>query len=348
MKTNRFLDIKMNQILKEDINNFVFSFELSEFLNGSKILVTGATGLIGSTLVRCLLALNKGIQITCPIRNLKKAKAIYGDDVQSIRFIECDLVAYLNSLTEKDDFKYIVHCASPTVGRYMTEHPVETYMLAIDSTRAILEYARKKQTDIVYVSSLEYYGQNFDDTLITEDMQGYVNNTDPRSSYPLGKRAAEYLCAAYAKQFDVNAKVARLTQTFGAGVSVDDNRVFAQFARSVIEGTNIVMHTKGESAKPYCYTTDCVSAILYILIRGEKGEAYNVANEETYISIKDMADFLCAHFNPKLKVVVEEHPEMGYAPVTKLNLSTEKLKSLGWSPRYGLYDMFDRLIKSFK
>lgn len=338
----------MNQILKEDINNFVFSFELSEFLNGSKILVTGATGLIGSTLVRCLLALNKGIQITCPIRNLKKAKAIYGDDVQSIRFIECDLVAYLNSLTEKDDFKYIVHCASPTVGRYMTEHPVETYMLAIDSTRAILEYARKQQTDIVYVSSLEYYGQNFDDTLITEDMQGYVNNTDPRSSYPLGKRAAEYLCAAYAKQFDVNAKVARLTQTFGAGVSVDDNRVFAQFARSVIEGTNIVMHTKGESAKPYCYTTDCVSAILYILIRGEKGEAYNVANEETYISIKNMADFLCAHFNPQLKVVVEEHPEMGYAPVTKLNLSTEKLKSLGWSPRYGLYDMFDRLIKSFK
>ena len=338
----------MNQILREDINNFVFSFELSEFLNGSKILVTGATGLIGSTLVRCLLALNKGIQITCPIRNLKKAKAIYGDDVQSIRFIECDLVAYLNSLTEKDDFKYIVHCASPTVGRYMTEHPVETYMLAIDSTRAILEYARKKQTDIVYVSSLEYYGQNFDDTLITEDMQGYVNNTDPRSSYPLGKRAAEYLCAAYAKQFDVNAKVARLTQTFGAGVSVDDNRVFAQFARSVIEGTNIVMHTKGESAKPYCYTTDCVSAILYILIRGEKGEAYNVANEETYISIKNMADFLCARFNPQLKVVVEEHPEMGYAPVTKLNLSTEKLKSLGWSPRYGLYDMFDRLIKSFK
>ena len=195
---------------------------------------------------------------------------------------------------------------------------------------------------------MEYYGQNFDDTLITEDMQGYVNNTDPRSSYPLGKRAAEYLCVAYAKQFDVNAKVARLTQTFGAGVSVDDNRVFAQFARSVIEGTNIVMHTKGESAKPYCYTTDCVSAILYILIRGEKGEAYNVANEETYISIKDMADFLCAHFNPQLKVVVEEHPEMGYAPVTKLNLSTEKLKSLGWSPRYGLYDMFDRLIKSFK
>lgn len=338
----------MNKILKEDINNFVSSFEFSSLLNGSKFLITGATGLIGSTLVRCLLALNKGIQITCPIRNLNKAKATYSEDFESICFIECDLVSYLSDLTEKDDFQYIVHCASPTVGRYMTEHPVETYMLAIDSTRAILEYARKVQTDIVYVSSLEYYGQNFDDTMITENMQGFVNSTDSRSSYPLGKRAAEYLCVAYAKQFDVNVKVARLTQTFGAGVSADDNRVFAQFARSVIEGKNIVMHTKGESAKPYCYTIDCVSAILYILLKGEKGEAYNVANQETYISIKDMANFLCTHFNPQLKVIIEEHPEMGYAPVTKLNLSTEKLKSLGWLPRYGLYEMFDRLIKSFR
>lgn len=338
----------MNKILKEDIDNFVYSFKLLDFPNGSKFLITGATGLIGSTLVYSLLALNKNIQITCPIRNLDKAKATYSEDFDSICFIECDLVSYLSGLTDKDNFQYIIHCASPTEGKYMTEHPVDTYMLAIDSTRAILEYARKVQTDIVYVSSLEYYGQNFDDKLMTEDMQGYVNNTDPRSSYPLGKRAAEYLCAAYAKQFDLNVKVARLTQTFGAGVSADDNRVFAQFARSVIKGKNIVMHTKGESAKPYCYTTDCVSAILYILLKGEKGEAYNVANQETYISIKDMANFLCTHFNPQLRVVIEEHPEMGYAPVTKLNLSTEKLKSLGWLPRYGLYEMFDRLIKSFR
>lgn len=337
----------MNIIQKLDIEDFVQNFALTNSLNGAKFLITGATGLIGSTLVRCLLALNKDIQITCPIRNLKKAKATYGEDIDSICFIECELVSYLRGLTENDDFQYIVHCASPTEGKYMIEHPVDTYMLAIDSTRAILEYARKKKTDIVYVSSLEFYGQNFNDKLITEDMQGYVNNTDPRSSYPLGKRAAEYLCAAYAKQYGVNVKVARLTQTFGAGVSTDDNRVFAQFARSVIKGKNIVMHTKGESAKPYCYTTDCVSAIIYILLRGEKGEAYNVANQETYISIKDMANFLCTHFNPKLKVVVEEHPEMGYAPVTKLNLSTEKLRSIGWLPRYGLYDMFNRLIKGF-
>lgn len=338
----------MNRILKEDINNFVSSFEFSGLLNGSKFLITGATGLIGSTLVRCLLALNKGIQITCPIRNLNKAKATYSEEFESISFIECDLVSYLSGLTEKDDFQYIVHCASPTVGRYMTEHPVETYMLAIDSTRAILEYARKRQTNVVYVSSLEYYGQNFNDRLITEDMQGYVNNTDPRSSYPLGKRAAEYLCSAYVKQFDVNAKVARLTQTFGAGVSPDDNRVFAQFARSVIDGTDIVLHTKGESSKPYCYTTDMVSAILYILLKGKSGESYNVANSDTYISIRGMAEFMIERFNPSVKIIIDEKNNMGYAPVTKLNLSTEKLKSLGWKPQKNLYCMFNNLLLSMK
>ena len=338
----------MNTIQKLDIEDFVQDFALTDSLNSAKFLITGATGLIGSTLVRCLLALNKDIQITCPIRNLKKVKAIYGEEVETIRFIECDLLTYLNKLTEEDGFKYIIHCASPTSGKYMTEHPVDTYMLAIDSTRAILEYARKVQTDIVYVSSLEYYGQNFDDTMITENMQGFVNSTDSRSSYPLGKRAAEYLCVAYAKQFDVNVKVARLTQTFGAGVSADDNRVFAQFARSVIEGKNIVMHTKGESAKPYCYTTDCASAILTILLKGANGEAYNVANQETYISIREMAEFLRDNFNPQIRVVVEEHPQMGYAPVTKLHLSTDKLMSLGWRPQYDLKEMFYRLITSIK
>lgn len=339
----------MNNIQQKDIWEFAKNFNLSESLFNSRFLITGATGLIGSTLVRCLLALNKGIEIFCPVRNLSKAYSMLGDDCANLHFVESDLMEYLNGLSEKDNFQYIVHCASPTAGKYMTEHPVETYMLAIDSTRAILEYGRKNAVKgIVYVSSLEYYGQNFDDKIITEDMQGYVDNADSRSSYPLGKRAAEYLCAAYSHQYGINVKIARLTQTFGAGVAADDNRVFAQFARSIITNTDIVLHTKGDSAKPYCYTTDCVSAILYILLKGNNGEAYNVANSETYISIREMAEFLRDNFNPNVRVFIEEHPEMGYAPVTKLHLSTEKLESLGWKPQYNLKGMFDRLIADMR
>ena len=337
----------MSNIQQKDIWDFVKEFKLADSLNNNRFLITGATGLIGSTLVRCLLALNRGVEIFCPVRNLSKAYSMFGNDCNGLHFVESDLMGYLNSLSEKEEFQYIVHCASPTAGKYMTEHPVETYMLAIDSTRAILEYGRKNDIKgIVYVSSLEYYGQNFDDKIITEDMQGYLDNTEARSSYPLGKRAAEYLCAAYSYQYGVNVKIARLTQTFGAGVSADDNRVFAQFARSIIAGSDIVLHTKGDSAKPYCYTTDCVSAILYILLKGNNGEAYNVANSETYISIREMAEFLRDNFNPNIRVIVEEHPEMGYAPVTKLHLSTEKLESLGWKPQYDLKMMYERLIKS--
>lgn len=332
----------------EDIREFASSFKLANNLLNTSFLITGATGLIGSTLVHCLIALDKGIKVTCPVRSLVKAKAMFEDETSKIRFVVCYLTEFLWSLSETDRFDYIVHCASPTAGKYMTEHPVETYMLAINSTHAILEYAKKTKASVVYVSSLEYYGQNSDDKKINEEMQGYVDNTDPRSSYPLGKRSAEFLCSAYSQQYDVNVKVARLTQTFGAGVASDDNRVFAQFARSVLNSTDIILHSKGESAKPYCYTTDCISAILHILLKGEKGEAYNVANSDTYISIREMAEFLRDNFNPKIKVLIEEHPEMGYAPVTRLNLSTIKLESLGWSPKYDLKEMYEKLIKSMK
>lgn len=339
----------MNIVQTQDIKNFSNSFFLSNELGTSSFLITGATGLIGSTLVHCLLALDKDITITCPVRSLEKAKVMYEKETSNINFVECDLTNYLSSLSEEDKFDYIIHCASPTAGKYMAKHPVETYEFAIETTRALLKHScRINAKGLVYISSLEYYGQNFDDSNITEDKLGYVDYVDSRSSYPLGKRAAEYLCFSYAKEFGVNAKIARLTQTFGAGVAPDDNRVFAQFARSVIGGKDIVMHTSGESAKPYCYTTDCISAILYILLRGEKGKAYNVANPNTYISIKEMAEFLRDKFNPNIKVRIEEHPEMGYAPITRLHLSVEKLMSLGWTPKYSLYEMFVRLIDFLK
>ena len=335
----------MNKIQEIDIKDFIKSFPLSSYLAERRFLITGATGLIGSTLVRCLLALDKSISITIPVRNSKKAMAMYGEDASHLDIVECDLIDYCTSLNKTYD--YIIHCASPTVGSFMNEHPVETYELAVETTRALLKFARKNTIKgMVYISSLEYYGQNYDDHIIKEDFQGYVDATSARSSYPMGKRAAEYLCFAYAQEYGVPAKVARLTQTFGAGVAADDNRVFAQFARSVIAGTDIVLHTKGESAKPYCYTTDCVAAILTILLKGSKGEAYNVANQDTYISIREMAEFLRDNFNPQIKVVIEEHPEMGYAPVTKLHLSSEKLIALGWRPLYGLLNIFDRFIKS--
>lgn len=334
----------MNSILENDVREFSVSFELTENLRNAFFLITGATGLIGSTVVRCLLALDCGINITIPVRNKEKATNLFGDN-QYLTIISCDLVTYLSNLEDK--FTHIIHCASPTSGVYMTRFPVETFTLPFDSTRYILEYVRRQSNvSFVFISSIEYYGQISEDCMLSEGKQGYIDPSSPRSSYPMGKRTAEYLCKAYFNEYDIDVKVARLTQTFGAGVSPDDNRVFAQFTRSIINSSDIVLHTTGESAKPYCYTIDCVSAILYILLRGRKGDVYNVANPDTYISIKDLAFYLRETFAPHLKVIIEDHPEMGYAPVTKLNISVDKLKNLGWQPRVGLKDMFSRLINS--
>lgn len=340
----------MDKILDEDIKNFVSSFPFSEDLTGRKFLVTGATGLIGSTLVKCLLALDKDIQVTCLVRNMDKAMAVFGKDASKLRFYEIingDWGSLLCSISEKID--YVVHCASPTSGSYMVEHPVETYELAFETTKLLLRYAKVANVrSFVYVSSVEYYGTVLEDCILTEDMQGCIDITSPRSSYPMGKRAAEYLCTAYAKEYGVKVKIARLTQTFGAGVSKSDNRVFAQFARSIMKKEDIVLHTTGESAKPYCYTTDSVSAILYILLKGTDCEAYNVAAPETYVSVRGMAEMLCRRFAPDKCVRIDFHPEMGYAPVTKLHLSADKLMELGWTPRYNLVQMFERLIEWFK
>lgn len=331
-----------------DIKDFVSFFPLADDVKGKHFCVTGATGLIGSVLVKCLLALDSSIKITIPVRSKEKAVAVFGDCYDRL------IVEPIVSLEEwcfslDKSFDFIVHCASPTNGKFMQENPVDTFALAYQSTYNLLQAClRLNIQGFIYLSSLEYYGQILDDSIpVTEDVQGFVDSVSSRSSYPFGKRAAEYLCYAFATQYGVNAKVARLTQTFGAGVAPNDNRVFAQFARSVINNQNIILHTTGSSAKPYCYTTDCISAILHILIKGTKGQAYNVANEDSYISIKELAKFLRDTFNPSISVNIDLHSDYGYAPETKLRLSTEKLKALGWKPQYGLKEMFERLIVSF-
>lgn len=334
----------MNKILLEDINNFDIPNGIKSALSNSTIVVTGATGLIGSLLVKCLACLNLGIKFILPVRNKDKASACFnGYDCVEIR--QCDIPSFFNSLTI--DIDYIFQCASPTNGTYISEHPAETLLLPTESMKAISEYARMHSVkSIVYLSSIEYYGKNHDDRLIDENFIGEIDMRSARSAYPLGKRTAEYLSFCYANEYDIPIKIARLTQTFGAGISNEDNRVFAQFARSIIQNQDIILHTQGNSAKPYCYTTDCISALIYILIKGKKGEAYNVATPGTYITIKDMAYFLRDHFNTNIKVIIDAGKDHGYAPETRLNLNADKLLQLGWTPKYNLKQMYERLIKS--
>ena len=307
----------MNDILKQDIEFIHKQVDFSR-LENKTVLVTGATGLIGSSIIISMLEWNR--------KNDKKINVVA---------ISAD---------------YIIHGASQTSSKAFVNEPVETIMTAIQGTKNMLDIARKSScSGFVYLSSMEVYGTPLTDEKIYEDRPSNLNVMEVRTCYPESKRMCENLCVSYSSEYDVPAKVVRLTQTFGTGVQYNDGRVFAEFARCVVEGRNIVLKTKGETKRNYLYTADAVTAILTVLLDGEPANAYNAANEETYCSIYEMACEVAKLNEKGIEVVIEENNDLskfGYAPTLKMNLSTDKLKALGWKPAYNLLDMYSRMIKT--
>ena len=227
-------------------------------------------------------------------------------------------------------------------------------MTAIDGTRNLLEFAREKAAEsMVYVSSMEAFGIT-DPALerVTEQDLGYIDILSVRSSYSEGKRICECLCAAYAAQYGVHVRIARLAQTFGAGVSRADGRVFAQFTKSCLEGRDIVLHTEGKSMGNYCYTADCVRGLLTIALKGEDGNAYTVVNPSTSMQIRQVAKLVSDTLTEGKTQVIFDIPESaltyGYAPDVTMRLSGDKLMALGWQPEVDLPEMFRRLAASFR
>lgn len=319
---------KSREIL--DAEEFVASFAIYEELRNKRILITGASGLIGRMLVRCLDKLDEKYDLGIVLFTPKHT----------------EIESWMASNTEHVD--YIIHLACPTASRDMVDHPVEVSDAIVSLTRQVLDYAKRQDAVMVYVSSMEVYGAVLTDEEIAEDYQGYVNPLSVRSSYPMGKRMSEMLCYCFAQEYGVDVRIARLVQTFGAGISSEDQRVFAQFARSIILGHDIILHTSGKSTRKYLYLTDAVSALLYIMLRGAKGEAYNAAHPDSYISIINLAKMLKQEFAPGIAVRVELQENAPYPEETHLNLATSKLESLGWMAQVPFREMLDRLIESLR
>lgn len=328
-----------------------------ENLKNKSVLVTGATGLIGSQLVKALACRNRmygdGIKIFAMVRNEEKARKVFSEiidrDVVNLVFGDIN-----GEYALPQGLNYVIHAASMTSSKDFVEKPVETIQTALFGTDRLLRKSSAMSLDgFLYMSSLEVYGVPEEGLVnIKESYSGYIDQLQVRSSYSEGKRMVECLCSAYASEYKVPVKVVRLTQTFGTGVAYNDGRVFAQFARAAIEGEDIVLKTKGETLRNYCYVADAVTALLTVLVKGNVGEAYNVANENTAINIADMAEFVCKNFSDgKSKVVfdiAEDATKLGYNPVMKACLDPSKLKKLGWNASYNLQDMFKRTIGSMK
>ncbi len=308
-----------------------------------KLLITGATGYIGSMLIKHLQQKDKEIGIVALVRNMRKAVGMLPGNVQLFQADLADRMAMAGIRLECDA---IIHCASVTKSAEMISRPVETIESIVNATQNVLELARRcRIKSMVYLSSMEIYGNVdcSDGHRVSEEELGDIDIFQTRSCYPLGKRMAENICYSYFKEYGVPVKIVRLAQTFGQGILPTETKVFAQFTQAAKKGADIVLHTSGNSMGNYCSIHDTISGILTVLEHGTDGEAYNVVNEKNTMTIRQMAELVADKIaDKKIKVVydIPQDNQYGYAAETGLRLSGKKLEKLGWAAKDDMVKMY--------
>lgn len=338
-------------IIIEDMDEVVSDSVIPwKALENTVVLVTGATGLIGSHVVKTLLyaadKLGLKVNVCAVVRNIAKAEKVFAGQKafwgNRLSFYKGDVRAAFPQDMKAD---YIIHAASATASLEFISRPVDVIDTTLDGTRSILQLAHQSASrSVVYISSMEVYGA-LDHARVCENESGYINPLAVRSSYPQSKRMAETLCVAYFTQYGVPVKIVRPTLTFGAGVPETDNRVYAQFARSALSGTDIVLHTLGMTKRDYIYTSDAVRSILSVLFLGENGKAYNLSNVETYSTIREMAE-LVSTMGEGCRVVFDcdEEKQKQYASEIQIQLDDTKCNALNKFHHKSLQEMFERMM----
>lgn len=338
----------MNNILVEDAQNILKQPLSWEKLKDSKVLVTGASGMLGSYVTRTVITLKEkeawDIDIYALVRNPQKLPEDIRDKVTVIK----------QSVAEPIDtdvkFDYIIHAASPASPLIMKDDPVGTIAANTLGAFYTLDLARRSDArGYIFISSREIYGQPYDGQKeFTEETYGFVDPLLPRSCYPEGKKAAETMCASFAQQYGLNVKIARLAHTYGPGMSIDDGRVQADFLRDVVNNRDIVLKSEGRPIRTYTYVSDAVSAIFRILLDSDE-VVYNISSPESTVSIRQLAETLVEAYPERGLKLVFDIPEnsgnTGAAPFTLGILNSDKLQALGWKPRYSLRDGLARTVE---
>ena len=308
------------------------------------ILITGATGLIGSCLVDLLMR-HSFCHIYAMGRNSQRAEQRFADYWQQPRFhfIRHDIC---QSLECTENFHYIIHAASNASPNFFQQSPVEVMKSNLNGLCQLVEYGLAHHMQrMLYVSSGEVYGEG-DGNVFSEKSSGYIDILSPRACYPSSKRAAETLCASYCQEYGAQIVIARPCHTYGPYFTESDNRVYAQFIRNILNDEDIVMKSRGEQFRSWLYVVDCAVAMLLLLTKGNSGEAYNVANEESNITIRQLAEEIAKIGNKKVVFDLAENGNT--TPITKAVFSTEKLNQLGWKPLFSIEEGLAHTIQSMR
>lgn len=305
-------------------------------LRGKRLLLTGASGLIGTFLVDVLMEKNASDGLNAKIfavgRNEAKAKERFMDYWENENF--SFFCADTNSFFPIDvHANYVIHAASNTHPRLYADDPVGSLMTNILGTHHLLEYARQAGTErFVFLSSVEVYGQALNPKdVFDEKYCGYLDCNQFRAAYPEGKRAGEALCNAYIGKYDMDIVIPRLARVYGPTMRLDDSKAMSQFIMNGVRGEDIVLKSKGEQRFSYCYVADAVAGIFYVMLLGKCGEAYNVADMDDAISLREIVQDIAAYAGRKVVCnLPDEQESKGFSKVSVGVMDTEKLQRLGW------------------
>ena len=346
-----------NHIILQDIKSIVTQkLSWKKFINKT-ILITGGNGFLPSYIVKSLLAANElyklNIKIICIIRSSKSKKNRLRSllNIKNLKLIHHNLQSPLPKKFPKSDF--IIHSASQASPKYFKVDPVGTLIPNSIGTYYLLEYAIKcKAEKFLFVSSGEVYGYPLNyNKVVKENDYGFLDPTILRSCYAESKRMGETMCISYSKQFKLKTSIVRPFHTYGPGLMLDDGRVFADFIANVVEKKDLLIKGLGSEKRCFCYISDATIGFLRVLINGDDGEAYNIANPDCEISIKKLAELICKIY-PKYNLKVKNKilaSKLSYlkSPITRILTSIEKVKKKGWKPKISLEEGFKRTIDSF-
>jgi nucleoside-diphosphate-sugar epimerase len=324
-----------------------------EKLRGKSVVISGATGLLGSTLVDAIMFKNQKDGLECHIyaigRSRERATQRFSlwQDSSYFHFQKADVNLPLAPGFGKDA-DYVLHLASNTHPVAYATDPIGTITTNIAGTQHMLEIAAgaEKKCRFVFASSNEIYGENTGDIdCFREEDLGYIDCNTLRAGYPESKRCGEALCQAYRKQKGLDAVIARFTRSYGPALLASDTKALSQFTRNALSGENIVLKSKGDQLYSYTYSADAVAGLLTVMLKGEDGEAYNIAEEHFDIRLRDIAAILARLSGTKVVFDLPDEVESaGFSKATKARLDGSKLRALGWRARYNLEEGLKRTL----
>lgn len=320
-------------------------------IDGRRVAISGATGMIGAFLIDVLMWKNRRDNFQCDVlalgRNRDKAlrRLPYWNDTHFA--FECMDISEPGSVPNVDS-DIVIHLASTTHPLAYTAEPVNTITANVFGLKNLLDYGLRSRerrgtihegrNEFVFASSVEIYGRNRGDVdSFSEDYCGYIDSNTLRAGYPEAKRLGESLCQAYAQQYGVRSVAPRLARVYGPTLLPTDSKALSQFLHRGLAGKDIVLKSDGTQMFSYIYVGDAVSALLWCLIDGQLGEAYNVADTLSDIMLRDLAETVASACGVD---VVFETPDMqeaqGYSTANRAVMSADKLRALGWSPKYDI------------